>query len=106
MPSHGGEAVGLVGLAFTTVAFTAVVSTAVVSTAVVSTAEQPTAAGWQSASALLRWEEQLPLELTELIAAATIPINHATKFVAAPRRIGWRTTMNVRAAETAALALI
>jgi len=101
MPSHGGEAVGLVGLAFTTVAFTAVVSTAVV-----STAEQPTAAGWQSASALLRWEEQLPLELTELIAAATIPINHATKFVAAPRRIGWRTTMNVRAAETAALALI
>jgi hypothetical protein len=38
---------------------------------------QPCAAGWRLASELPQLE-QLPLELTELIAADTIPIDRAT----------------------------
>jgi hypothetical protein len=50
----------------------------VVSIAVASTVEQPCAVGWRLASELPQWE-QLPLELTELIAAVTIPMDRATK---------------------------
>jgi len=59
-------ALALVGLALTTA----------VSIAVAFTVAQPWAAGWRSASELLQWE-QLPLALTELIAAGTIPIDPA-----------------------------
>jgi hypothetical protein len=59
-------------------AFITVVSIAVVSIAVASTVEQPWDVGWRLASELPQWE-QLPLELTELIAAVTIPIDRATK---------------------------
>jgi hypothetical protein len=54
------------------------VSIAVVSIAVAFTAVQPCAAGWRSASELLQWGQ---LELTELIAADTIPIDPATKLL-------------------------
>jgi hypothetical protein len=69
-PSHIEEALvalELVALAFTTVAFIAVAFIVV----------QPCAAGWRLASELPQLE-QLPLELTELIAADTIPIDRAT----------------------------
>jgi hypothetical protein len=74
MPSHIEEPLELVALAFTTV----------VSIVVVSIVVQPYAVEWRWASELLR-REQLPLELTELIAAG-IPIDRATRF----ERVGVR----------------
>jgi hypothetical protein len=78
-------ALELVALALVGLALTTAVSIAAASTAVAFTAVQPWAAGWRSASELLRWE-QLPLALTELIAAGTIPIDRATELLQAPRQ--------------------
>jgi hypothetical protein len=66
-PSHTEEALELVALAFTTVGSIAVASIVV----------QPYAEEWRWASELLR---SVP-ELTELIAADTIPIDRATKLM-------------------------
>jgi hypothetical protein len=71
-PSHIEEVLESAALAFTTVASIAVAFTVV----------QPCAAGWRLASELPQWE-QLPLELMELIAADTIPIDPATKWLQA-----------------------
>jgi hypothetical protein len=70
-PSRIEEA--LVALESVALAFTTVASIAAAFTVV-----QPCAAGWRLASELPR-SEQLPPELTELIAAVTIPIDPATK---------------------------
>jgi hypothetical protein len=75
MPSHIEEALALVALALITV----------VSIAVAFTVEQPCAVGWRSASELRQWE-QLPLGLTELIAADTIPIDRATELLKGRRQ--------------------
>jgi hypothetical protein len=66
-PSHTEEALELVALAFTTV----------VSIAVASTVVQPYAVEWRWASELLR-SVLVPPELTELIAADTIPTHPAS----------------------------
>jgi hypothetical protein len=70
-PLHIEEALELVALAFTTV----------VSIATASTVVQPYAVEWRWASELLRWVP-LPLELTVLLAADTIPTDRATRTVA------------------------
>jgi uncharacterized protein YqcC (DUF446 family) len=70
--SHIEEALELVALAFTTV----------VSIVAASTVVQPYAVEWRWVSELLRWV-LLPPELTELIAADTIPTDRATRALVA-----------------------
>jgi len=72
-PSHIEEA--LVALELVALAFTTVASIAVAFIVV-----QPCAAGWRLASELPQLE-QLPLELTELIAADTIPTHLANELL-------------------------